>query len=102
MEHSVGKLRSAIESMGKLNKEGFAKVVFDLNNSEHQDGSGTPSEKFFFRGVRSYLPNSVRQEVDRRSMVKKRMDAQQKLSEKKGYKSADTFKLGDLVRIKTL
>ena len=51
--------------------------------------------------MRSYLPNSVNAEVDRRALIKGRQDIQEKISAKKGYSSRDAFAVGDKVRIKS-
>ena len=46
------------------------------------------------------MPNSVNREVDRRALVKKKLEVQKKLVRKKGYKSTDIFSVGDKVRVK--
>ena len=101
VERSVAKVKNALLKLGKVTKEILGKVVFDLNCTEHQDGSNSPSVKFLSRGIRSYLPNSMSMEVDRRALVKKRQEAQEKIASRKGYSSRDTFSVGDRVRIKS-
>ena len=100
IERNVGKVRAAIEKLGKLTKETLKKVIYDLNSTPHQDSSDSPNAKFLSRGVPSYLPNSVNREVDRRALIKRRQDIQMKLAAKKGYSSKDAFAIGDRVRIK--
>ena len=48
-----------MERIGKLTKDILNKIIFDLNNNPHLDGSDTPSSKFLSKEVLSYLPNSL-------------------------------------------
>ena len=101
MECSVGKVKNALLKLGKVNKEILKKVIYDLNCTEHQHGSDSPNVKFLSRGVRSYLPNSMRAEVDRRALIQKRHEAQDKIASRKGNSSRDVFSVGDNVSIKS-
>ena len=67
----------------------------------HQDNSDSLNAKFLSRGVRSFLPNSVNAEVDRRALIKRRQDILEKIAARKGYSSRDAFAVGDKVRIKS-
>ena len=89
-----------MEKIGDLNKDMLVKVLFEINISPVQDMSGSPSSKFFGRGIRSSFPNSVDREVERRLLVAKRKEAQLKLSLKKGRTSLDQFAVGDAVRVR--
>ena len=75
-------------------------MLFEINVSPVQDQSGSPATNFFGRGVRSSLPNSVDREVERRLLVKKRQEVQNKLALKKGRTSSDQFSVGDRVRVR--
>ena len=51
--------------------------------------------------MRSYLPNSLSKEVDRRALLEQRQNMQERISKRKGYSSRDVFQVGDRVRIKS-
>ena len=76
------------------------KVVFELNTSPAQDGSGSASSRFFGRRLRTLLPNSLDREVNRRDLIKRRADKQMKLYKQKGRTCKDNFVVGDRVRIR--
>ena len=76
-------------------------MVYELNCLENQDGSLSPNSKFLSRGVRSYLPNSLSKEVDRRALVERRQAVQERIANRKGNKSRDSFGIGDRVRVKS-
>ena len=101
MERNLAKVKNALQKIGKVNKEILNKVVYDLNCLEHQDGSRSPNAKFLSRGVRSYLPNSMRGEVDKRALIKRTQEVQDKIASGKGNRSRDIFSVGDKVRVKS-
>ena len=101
VERNIGKIKSALLKMGRVDKDILSRTCYELNCQEHADGSLSPNEKFLSRGVRSYLPNSMRKEIDRRALVKRRMEVQERISKKKGNQSRDTFEVGDKVRIRS-
>ena len=70
-----------------------------INNHVQSDGSGTAAQRFFRRGVRTLLPNSIVREVDHRALIKKRHEKQMKIAQEKGRSSKDVFKIGDLVTV---
>ena len=74
-------------------------VVFGINQHQAQDGSGSPSERFFKRHIRSGLPSIIKKELQHEDLMKIRAEKQQKAAKKKGKLSADTFKLEDEVWI---
>ena len=75
IEKTVGKVKNSLERIGQISKDILSKVVCEIISTPHQDGTDSPSSKYFGRGVRSYLPNSVNREIERRQLVKKRQDA---------------------------
>ena len=101
VERNLGKIKSTLLKLGKVNKEILGRVCYELNCLEHADGSLSPNEKFLSRGVRSYLPNSMRKEIDRRALIQRRMEVQEKIARKKGNQSRDSFEVGDKVRIRS-
>ena len=76
--------------------------MFDVNNHEAINGSGTPNERFFLRGIRSGLPNSFKKHLKADDLMKIRAAKQMKAAVKKGKMSADSFSVGDSVRIQDM
>ena len=74
-------------------------VVFGINQHQAQDGSRSPSERFFKRHIRSGLPSIIKKELKSEDLMRIRAEKQQKAAKKKGKLSADTFELGDEVWI---
>ena len=102
VERQIGRLKASLERIGSVTKESLLKLLFELNTTAMQDGTGSPSAKFFGRGVRSYLPNSLDREIERRLLVKKRHAKQVALATAKGRASKDVFKVGDRVRVRNI
>ena len=71
VKRQIGRLKASLERIGEVTKESLMRLLFELNTSAVQDGTGSPASKFFGRGVRSYLPNSLDREVERRLLVKR-------------------------------
>ena len=96
----MGMIDSVLEKKGSFDMDMLHKVIFTLNTSPCQDGSGSHSSKYFARGVRTLLPNSSDREVSCRDLVKKHYDNQKKIYLQKGRTSGDEFRVGDKVLIK--
>ena len=77
-------------------------AVFGINQHQAQDGSGSPSERFFRRQIRTNLPKLIRKELQHEDLMRIRSEKQQKAARKKGKMSSDTFELGDDVRIQNM
>ena len=73
--------------------------MFGINQHTAQDGSGSPSERFFKRRIRSGLPSIMKKEIQHKDLMKIRAKKQREAAKKKGRLSADTFKLEDEVCI---
>ena len=101
VERNLAKIKNALLKLGRVTKEVLQKVVYELNCLEHQDGSLSPNSKFLSRGVRSYSPNSLSEEVDRRALVERRQAVQERIANRKGNKSKNCFAVGDKVRVKS-
>ena len=74
-------------------------MVFGINNHASQDGSGSPSERFFKRQIRSGLPSIIKKEIQYEDLMRIRAKKQQETAKKKGRLSADTFEINDEVCI---
>ena len=93
-------IKDVLKRVGKkpTSKE-LREWTFMINNHVQNDGSGTAAQRFFRRGVRTLLPNSIIREVDHRALIKKRHEKQMKIATQKGRSSKDAFKIGDLVSV---
>ena len=73
-------------------------MTFRLNS--HRDPKeGSPLEKFFGRGVRTYLPALNYRRVDHQALIAERKRKQEKIAAKMGRRSVEHFEIGDPVRI---
>ena len=63
VERSIGKLKASAEKIGEINPTILLKILFEINVTPTQDLTGSPASKFFGRGIRSSLPNSVDREI---------------------------------------
>ena len=70
-----------------------------INNHVQNDGTGTAAQRFFRRGVRTRLPNSIVREIDHRQLIQKRHEKQVKIATEKGRTSKDIFMNDDKVVI---
>ena len=66
-------------------------------NAHRQKDQGSPHERFFRRGVRNKLPNSINREIDHRILIEKRHEKQVKLAQMKGRAAVDEFEKDDKV-----
>merc|ERR1711954_256593 len=73
-----------------------------INQHQDQDGSGSPSERFFRRHICTNLPMLINKELKHEDLMKIRSEKQQKAAKKQGKKSSDTFFEGDSVRIQNM
>ena len=86
-------VKDLLKKIGKtkrLSNEDLKEIVFDLNAHRQKD-QGSPHERFFRRGVRNKLPNSIEREIDYRVLIERRHEKQVKLVKMKGRTSADIF-----------
>ena len=70
--------------------------MFDINNHV-QNSCGSASERFFKRGPRTILPNSINREIEHRNLIKARHQKQERIEKEKGRTSKDSFRVGDRV-----
>ena len=72
-------------------------MVFDINNHIQKGNAGSAAQRFFRRGVRTKLPNSIDREINHRQMIKSRHEKQVALALSKGRSSAEQFQVDDKV-----
>ena len=72
-------------------------MVFSINNHVQRGNSGSAAQRFFRRGVRTRLPNSIEREIDHRQLIKSRHEKQLKLALAKGRTSTKQFLIDDKV-----
>ena len=86
VERGVRQVKDVLKKIGKtkkLSNEDLKEIVFDLNAHRQKD-QGSPHERFFRRGVRNKLPNSIEREIDHRVLIERRHEKQVKLAKMKG------------------
>ena len=84
-----------ISKEGKPTDQRLEQILFFLNS--HRNDEGSPAERFFRRGPRTGLPNSITRELNHRDLIQNRHAKQEKLARAKGHTSRDVFKIGDKV-----
>merc|ERR1711954_599807 len=73
-----------------------------INQHQDQDGSGSPSQRFFRRHIQTNLPMLINKELKHEDLMRIRSEKQQKAARKQGKRIADTFVEGDSVRIQKM
>ena len=97
LKHLMLKSHQGIQSR-LLKQEELDAMTFRLNS--HRDPKeGSPLEKFFGRGVRTYLPALNYRKVDHQALIAERKRKQERIAAKLGRRSAEHFQEGDQVRI---
>ena len=95
-ERGVRQLKDVLKKVRKPSGEKLRELIFDINNHIQPD-CGSASERFFRRGPRTVLPNSINREIEHRSLIRARHQKQEKIAKDKGRTSKDSFKEGDNV-----
>ena len=95
-ERGVKQIKDVLKKIKKPTKEKLLEVVFDVNNHVQND-SGSASERFFKRGPRTKLPNSINRQLDHQDLIRARHQKQERIARKKGRTSRDSFRIGDRV-----
>ena len=99
-ERGVRQIKDVLKKTKKKpTAQDLREMVFNINNHEQKGDAGSAAKRFFRRGVRTLLPNSIVREIDHRSLIKARHDKQTRIAEEKGRSSKDTFEVGDSVLI---
>ena len=73
-ECGVRQVKDVLKKIGKTKKVSddlLKEIVFYLNAHRQKD-QGSPHERFFRRGVRNRLPNSINREIDHRVLIARR------------------------------
>ena len=76
-------------------------ICFSVNNHIQPEG-GSAAERFFRRGVKSKLPNSIIRQLDHNALIKQRSDKQVRIAQQKGRSSKDEFAPEDRVIIQDM
>ena len=101
-ERTVRSIKDVLLKIPNFTERNLRTAVFGINQHQAQDGSGSPSERFFRRHIRTGLPKLIRKELQHEDLMRIRSEKQQKAAKKKGKISADSFELGDDVRIQNM
>ena len=101
-ERTVRSIKDVLLKIPNFTERNLRTAVFAINQHQAQDGSGSPSQRFFRRHIRTNLPMLIRKELKHEDLMQIRSEKQQKAARKKGKMSADTFEEGDSVRIQNM
>merc|ERR1711954_355472 len=99
-ERSFGSIKEVLRKIPNFTEKKLRTVVFGIKQHASQDGSGSPSERFFKRRIRSGLPSIIKKEIQHKDLMRIRAKKQQETAKKQGRLSADTFEINDEVCIK--
>ena len=90
-ERSVRSIKEVLQKIPNFTEKTLRTVVFGINQHASQDGSGSPSEIFFKRQIRSGLPSIIKKDIKHEDLMRIRARKQLETAKKKGRVSADTF-----------
>ena len=94
-ERSVRSIKEGLRKIPSFTEKTLRTVVFGINQHASQDGSRSPSERFFKRRIRSGLPSILKKEIQHKDLMRIRAKKQQETARKKGRLSVDTFEIND-------
>ena len=97
-ERGVRQLKDVKKKVIKPSGEKLRELVFAINNHIQPD-CGSACERFFRRGPRTPLPNSINREVEHCNLIKAHHQKQEKIAKDNGRTSKDKFEIGDRVVI---
>ena len=99
-ERGVRQIKDVLKkAKRKPSAQELREMVFNINNHVQRGDAGSAAQRFFRRGVRTLLPNSIVREIDHRQLIKARHEKQTRIATEKGRSSKDSFKVGDKVVI---
>ena len=98
-ERTVRSIKDVLLKIPEFNEKHLRSAVFAVNQHQSPDKSGSPSERFFKRNIRTNLPKIITKELKQEDLMKIRAEKQLKLAKKKGTRSLESFEEGDSVRI---
>ena len=101
-ERTVRSIKDVLLKIPNFTERNLRAAVFTINQHQAQDGSGSPSQRFFRRHIRTNLPMLMKKELKHKDLMRIRSEKQQKAARKQGKRSADTFEEGDSVRIQNM
>ena len=96
-ERSVRSIKDVLRKIPSFNEKTVRMVVFGINQHVSQDGSGSPSERFFKRRIRLGLPSIVQKEIKHEDLMRIRARKQLETAKKKERVSADIFEIDNEV-----
>ena len=76
-------------------------ICFDVNDHVRPVG-GSAAERFFRRGVKSKLPNSIIRQLDQNALIRQRHAKQIRIAQQKGRSSKDQFTIQDKVIVQDM
>ena len=101
-EAGVRQLKQILSKEPRLTAPELQDLVFHINNRVQSPTLGSAAMRFFRRGPRTILPNSIQREISHREMVRSRHQKQLQIVDRLGRNSADDFKVGDDVLLQNV
>ena len=83
-ERGVRSIKDVLKKIPSFNDKTVRTVVFNINQHISQDGSGSPSERFFKRRIRTGLPSIIQKEIKHKDLMRIRARKQLEAAKKLG------------------
>ena len=76
MERTVRSIKDVLLKIPNFTERNLRTAVFGINQHQAQDGSGSPSQRFFRRHIRTNLPMLIRKELKHEDLMQIRSEKQ--------------------------
>ena len=77
-------------------------MVFSINTTASSEGTGSPSDRFFGRSLRTKLPNSVNPEIKVDELIRRRIEKHDARITKKNKRNKILYEIGERVRLQNI
>ena len=77
-------------------------MIFSINTTSSSEGTGSPSDRFFGRSLRTKLPNSVNPEIKVDELIKRRIEKHDARITKKNKRNKILYEIGERVRLQNI
>ena len=83
-ERCVQQIKDVLKKAKKKpSAQELREMLFNINNHVQRGEEGSAAQRFFRRGVRTLLPNSIVREIDHRQLIKARHEKQSRIAMEK-------------------
>ena len=77
-------------------------MVFAINSTSSQEGTGSSNDRFLGRSVRSRMPNSINPEIESSNLIKRRIEKHDNRIKGKNKTNKILYKVGDRIRLQNI